>query len=140
MATGSLLDQQLLANFHAMSRAPFQDELARLMQIPRSKKALRIWANKSPDRHAQAVAIMARLAGYHERLEVQHSGGLVALAMRLDSLSDAELLALKAQHEKEPTGMGVALSPDARPPKALGGAGLGQDTPPPVVVEGEDTR
>ena len=40
---------------------------------------------KHPDRAAQAQAIMARLAGYTEKLEIRSS------AASLDAMSDAEL-------------------------------------------------
>jgi len=114
VATGSLLDAQLLDQFHAMSRAPFRDELARLMRIPKSRKAFRTWANKSPDRWAQAVAIFARLGGYSDKTEVEIHGTLAHKLAELQGLSDAQLEALDRQRQDErikALGSGVTLSP-----------------------------
>lgn len=128
MATG-LLATQLLEQFQAMSRAPFRDELARLMKIPRSPKAYRAWANRFPDRHAQAVAIYARLAGYSERIEVEHTG-LLGLVAQVKAMSDSEL---EARYR-------ASRSPDALTGKeslALASGSVVAELPPPVVVEAQ---
>lgn len=116
MATGSLVDGALRAQIAQLSRDPFADVLAKLLGVKLSPEALQAFADKSPDRWAQAVSIIARPAGYNDKLEIKHSGGLVAFAMNLDAMSDAQLEASRDQIARE---LGVMRSPDASPPKAL---------------------
>ena len=75
-----------------LGREPFTDQIAQWLEHwqnalsgPDAGKTLEAWMLRHPDRAAQAQAIMARLAGYTEKLEVRHSG------QSLDALSDAEL-------------------------------------------------
>jgi len=47
-----------------VSRDPFRNFMGLLLSCQPTEEALREWANKSPDRYAQAVAIYGRLCGY----------------------------------------------------------------------------
>ena len=69
------------------NRQGFCDALARLLEGIPDANALRSFANRHPDRWAQAVAILARLSGFHERLQVS-----VNKRMKLSQMSDAELI------------------------------------------------
>lgn len=83
------LRRQRLAD---LGREPFTDQLddwlarwSDALAQPDAGKRLSDWMLKHPDRAAQAQAIMARLAGYTEKLEIRSS------AASLDAMSDAEL-------------------------------------------------
>ena len=69
----------------AHNRQPFRDVLDDLLEAKPEVEALQQWARKTPDRWGQAVAIFARLGGYHEKLQVEHE-------VRPENLSLAELL------------------------------------------------
>ena len=96
---------EVLAHVLALSRDPFRRELARWLGKKTSDAALQAFADKSPDRWAQGVAILARNAGYTERVEVETSEWV-----KISQMSDAELngyleeLRLKlAELEREPS-------------------------------------
>ncbi len=50
-----------------LSRAPFSNKLARLLSFSPSDEALQAYANKSPDRWAEAVAIFGKLSGVTDK-------------------------------------------------------------------------
>ena len=77
---------RIRAELETLSRRPFVEELATLLAHPTDPKAMQRWANRSPDRRAQALAILGRLAGYTEKVQVSHS-----LTVRIQEMSDAEL-------------------------------------------------
>jgi len=142
MATGSLIDDELLSSFHALSRTPFRIRLAKLHGIPLHPAKLEAWANRFPDKLAQAEAIYARLAGFTDKQEVTITG-LVGFAAKLQGMSDAEAEAMlmqqaqQAMQAQQPAmlGTGVTLSPSTPTPKAPALAS-GTSTPPPPVVPG----
>ena len=68
------------------SREPFMQALAEVMECRPDKEDLMRFASKSPDRFFQAVAILARLSGFTEKLEVTHN-----IHARVSTMSDAEL-------------------------------------------------
>src|SRR5262245_66550856 len=78
---------EILAHVLALSRDPFRRELARWLGTKTSDAALQAFADKSPDRFMEGVAILARNAGYTERLEVETD-----LSVKISQMSDAELL------------------------------------------------
>jgi hypothetical protein len=84
--------EQAMINY---SRGPFRKALADYLQGNPSLEDIRTFSKKYPDRHAQSVAIFARLSGYHEKLEVEHA------YKPLTSLSDAELLVLRDELDKQ---------------------------------------
>lgn len=71
-----------------LSRRPFRTVLARLLDNAPSDEAIGEQAERNPDRWAQTVALIARLGGYNEKLEVEGS-----IALKINDLSDAELQA-----------------------------------------------
>lgn len=86
------MEEKILAQFQMKSREPFQELLATILQCKPSVEALKAHAEKSPDRWSQTLSIVAKLAGYNDKLEIE--GSLVARAV---SMSDAELDLLIAQ-------------------------------------------
>lgn len=122
-----------------MSREPFRALLAELIEAKPTKDNVRIFAEKYPDRWAQAVTQVAKLAGYSERIDV-HASGLAGLVQELLGLSDADLYARAQEH-------GAARSLDALPPKGLAAGPTDAPAPPenhstngPASVQPETTR
>lgn len=73
--------------FSSLSRQPFVQELSRFVAANPSRAKIREFAEKYPDRWAQGVSILARLAGYSEKVDVSVSG----LIQHVRALSDVEL-------------------------------------------------
>ncbi len=71
-----------------LSQAPFRQVLAEMLGCKPSIGALRDFADRAPDRWAQAVAIMAKNAGYAERHQHEHNHAILIAQM-----SDADLWA-----------------------------------------------
>ena len=80
--------EELLAEFSAYSRQPYVEILAEMVQCIPTPDALQDFADAHPDRWANAVSTMGRLAGYHEKLEVY---GNVNVDIRV--MGDAQLMA-----------------------------------------------
>lgn len=68
------------------AREPFKRALTRLLGFRPTAEALQKWADKSPDRWAQAIGIMANLAGYEKGINITVTAKPVA------ELSDSQLL------------------------------------------------
>ena len=66
------------------SRDPFQRQLAKLLGCSPDRESIQKFANRNPDRWARCVQIFASLAGYTEKIEVEHN-------FNVDSMSDAEV-------------------------------------------------
>ncbi len=74
---------QSIAN---LSRSPFRDKVAQILACGPSDGAIVALAEKNPDRWGQLLAMLARLGGYTDKLEVEGS-----ITHRIDGLSDAQL-------------------------------------------------
>ncbi len=74
---------QQLAN---RSRKPFLDKVQQILECGPTDGAIINLAERNPDRWGQLLAMLARLGGYTEKLEVEAS-----IAMSINSMSDAEL-------------------------------------------------
>ena len=77
---------------HARSREPFTDILACIIAAEPDLEAIKAFANRYPNKWAQAVQIFAHLAGYHDKLQVNSDITLGVLQM-----SDAELMVRLAE-------------------------------------------
>lgn len=87
---GPALDQaEVRKHLQQQNRQPFRDLLALVLDCHPSSTAMKGIAEKNPDRWAQMLAIVARLGGYNDKLEVEGS-----ITTRASQLSDAELEAL----------------------------------------------
>jgi hypothetical protein len=73
-----------------LSRAPFRDALTDLMEAKPPIEDLKKFSSKSPDRWSQAAAIMGRLSGYTEKLQIDVDQNIYVW---IQNASDAELLA-----------------------------------------------
>jgi hypothetical protein len=101
------LDQQ--------SRDPFRDLLADVLGSAPAPEAMHALAQRNPDRYGQLLAIVARLAGYNEKLEVEAN-----VTTRVKDMSDAELELRLAELERaQPLPHpAVAAKPQRQPKKA----------------------
>ncbi len=61
------------AHIDQLSREPFRELLKRLLEAEPSVEAVQAYAERHPDRWGQLVTMIGKLAGYHERLEVESS-------------------------------------------------------------------
>jgi hypothetical protein len=85
-ADSSLPDREtVLRQLLARQRDPFVEELARWLGVNLTEAELRSFAVKSPDRWSQGIAILGRLAGYTDKLEIRTEFA------SLDAMSDGEL-------------------------------------------------
>ena len=88
LVRSSALDpRKILKLVKENSRDPFIHVLADLLECQPTLDAIQAFANRYPDRWAQAVTMMARLAGYNETLEVKND-----LTINVRDKSDSELL------------------------------------------------
>ena len=87
MTAPKLDASEIEAHLNAMSRQPFRELLGTLLGAFPDPETLAEWAKKSPDRYAQALAILGRLSGYTEKSEVFHE------VRDYSHMSDAELMA-----------------------------------------------
>jgi len=71
----------------AGDKSPFQRILADLLGCAPSADALQTFADKAPDRWAQALTIVSKLAGYKETAAVENN-----FYLTISSMSDAALL------------------------------------------------
>lgn len=78
---------EILAKLRTFDRDPFAVQLAQLLDCAPTAKAIRKFANKYPDRWAQAVSIFSGLNGYSAKTEVINNN----LFMVVGKLSDAEI-------------------------------------------------
>ena len=83
----SLDPKKILHYLHQGNREPFLRVLADFLECQPTMEAIRAFANKSPDRWAQAVTMIARLSGYNETLEVKND-----IMVNIRGKSDAALL------------------------------------------------
>jgi hypothetical protein len=77
---------RIRAEMEARYRDHFCNLLAKYLVAAPSVEAIRAFAQKHPDRWVHGLAMLARLAGYSDRLEIQ-----TGLVPDLSHLSDAEL-------------------------------------------------
>jgi hypothetical protein len=87
MPTAPKFDGEYIATeLENMSRGPFRRVLAKLLENAPTSEAIAAQAERNPDRWAQTTALIARLGGYNERLEVEGT-----LNLKIQTLSDSEL-------------------------------------------------
>ncbi len=84
-----------------LSREPFQEVLTHLLEARPDREAVHQFAKRYPDRWAQAVAILARLGGYHDKLEVETN-----ITVNLSRLSDMELMERLAETDEKLAALG----------------------------------
>ena len=88
--------RELDTEIQALSQAPFRRILADLLHCRPDKASIQEFANRQPDRWAQAVTIFAKNSGYNERHIVEHNHSVL-----IAQLSDADLFANLREMEKK---------------------------------------
>ena len=97
ISKASLADsEQMLDQFRRYSRAPFMDVLVKLMESQPDILALQMFAKENPDKWANTVQTIARLAGYHDKLEIEQN-----VNVQISSMADADLMHLLRESEAE---------------------------------------
>jgi hypothetical protein len=92
---------EILAQLEASSRSPFRELAADFLHAKPDIESIRAAAKKSPDRYAQGLTQAARLAGIvTDRIEINAGDSLVALAQRLQNMSDSEFEQARLEHER----------------------------------------
>lgn len=86
----AISDEKVFGDLVAMSREPFTRELFRFLDARPDANSLRQWASRWPEKWAHATFMLAKLAGYNEKLEVKHQGNI----HHLHTISDVELKSL----------------------------------------------
>jgi len=84
--------EKIETDIQNLCRSPFRAELSRILGCQPDQDSIQAFAKKHVDRFYQSVAIMGRLAGFSDKLEVEGN-----LSMKIKQMSDMELL---AEHEK----------------------------------------
>lgn len=90
--------EDILREVQNLLRSPFQTELSKILVCSPDRESIRAFANKYPDRWAQAVAIMSRLSGYSDKLELT---GSLSVEAKTRTMSDMELDEEIKRREKE---------------------------------------
>ncbi len=90
------------ALLRAYNRDPFIDVLERFLAGCPDYAAIQLFAKTYPDKWANAVVAIARLSGYHDKLEV---GGTIEHVIR--KMSDSELLKKQVELIQELRAKGV---------------------------------
>ena len=87
---------ELLDHFRGLSREPFIDTLAYVIGFQPTPVALRDFADKHPDRWANALSTLARLSGFHDKVEVENN-----INITIGKMGDAELEEQLADVQKQ---------------------------------------
>jgi len=93
---------ELHQQIQSLQREPFRQFLAVLMECAPTKKAIQAFANKSPDRYAQAVSIFQKASGYTDKTVHEHN--FYAL---IKDVSDAELIEKNKELENQLAAKGI---------------------------------
>ena len=80
--------EQIESDIQNYSRAPFRAELARILGCQPDEQSVQTFAKKHVDRFYQSVAILGRLAGFSDKIEVDGN-----LSMKVSQWSDAQIMA-----------------------------------------------
>ena len=87
---------QLDVALETLQTEPFREVLGMSLTAMPSQEAWKTFADKSPDRWAQAVTMLARLAGYKEKIELDGK-----IAHVVHNLCDSDLLKKDQELEAE---------------------------------------
>ena len=87
---------EIISELEGMSRSPFLHVLADILECKPDLEEMQAFANKNPDRWAQAVSVFARLSGFHDKLDITHN-----VHVRITQMGDAELLQRLEELQRE---------------------------------------
>ena len=102
---------ELHARVQALHRGPFRSALARLLEAEPDLESLVDFSKRHPDRWAQAMAILGRLAGYKDEVHTQQDIQITIATMADADLMD-ELTRLRAQIDAIDADSTVIPEPD----------------------------
>ena len=88
--------EKIEADIQNYSRAPFRTELARILGCQPDEASVQTFAKKHVDRFYQSIAILGRLAGFSDKIEVDGN-----LSLKLNQLSDSQLIDYHGKLERE---------------------------------------
>lgn len=94
-----LTPEEIEVQLDSLSRQPFRQVLADVLASAPSMDDIRGFASRNPDRWGQLLAIVAKLGGYHDKLEVEGN-----MRLKVEDMSDAELVERIKQLEGESRG------------------------------------
>jgi len=75
------------AKLQRFNREPFLDVLEKILGAAPTIQSIQAFANKYPDRWAQALTIVSKLYGFHEKLEIDQN-----VHVHVHEMSDADLM------------------------------------------------
>jgi hypothetical protein len=108
------------ADLELMSRRAFIEPLANALACAPTPEAIIRQAERFPDRWGQLLVMLARLVGYHEKVQVDTS-----LAVRIGAMSDAEveveLERVERELQAQKQAKALPAAPDAPRPEGNGG-------------------
>ena len=78
---------EIAAALKAGSREPFRELLEIFLKAAPTSEEVAEVARRAPDRYVQGVTMLAKLSGFHERAQVDHTHTFMSLMQ----MSDAEL-------------------------------------------------
>ncbi len=80
---------QIAAHIAVQSREPFRQVLERFLEAAPDVDDIAEFAKRYPDRWAQALIMIGKLSGFHERMEVSHEHRHL---LAIHEMSDMELM------------------------------------------------
>ena len=109
--------EDVLAELKRFNRDPFQEILADMIQAIPDDRILKLWAAKHPDKWASSLATLAKVAGFHDKLEIENN-----INVKIGGMGDADLdkmiadlqgemkdVTPEAEQEKDPAEAGPPL-------------------------------
>ncbi len=86
-----LSGNEIAAALKAGSREPFRELLEVFLKAAPTSEEVAEVARRAPDRYVQGVTMLAKLGGYHEKMQVDHNH--THKVMALMQMSDSQLMA-----------------------------------------------
>ena len=80
---------QIAAHVAVLSREPFRQVLELFLQAAPDADSVAEFARRNPERWAQAVTMIGKLSGFHERMQVDHEHRHL---LAIHEMSDMELM------------------------------------------------
>ena len=96
--------EDLRRQFSAMSRQPFIEVLAELLQCVPEADAIQTFANENPDKWATTVKTMANLSGYNDKLLIDNN-----INIDIQMAGDAELMGMLGDLTAQLEQLGVSI-------------------------------
>lgn len=112
--------ERISAHLRVLSRDPFKAVLRTFIENAPSAEALSDLAERYPEKWAQALSYMAHLAGYHDKMQVDHEH---LHLHRIVEMSDMELMKLHQELQRKLQGDGAKVVGEGIGLEVKGGEG-----------------